>query len=151
MTYIFSAAISGKYLSTIGKESGLKYGMLLITVQLIGLGFLKYVDSATWFVGLSILAQCLGGVGAGINVTCAMAIITSHYPDEREENIGILEGGTGLGLLLGPLLGSVLYALGGYSLPFWTVGGICILLFPVLKHTCTIIKQEGESLKSVSA
>ena len=35
----------------------------------------------------------------------AMAIITNHYPDEREENLGILEGGTGLGLLVGPLLG----------------------------------------------
>ena len=32
IAYILSAAISGKYLSTIGKEAGLKYGMLLIMV-----------------------------------------------------------------------------------------------------------------------
>ena len=130
--YIFSAAISGKYLSKIGKETGLKYGLLMIVFQLFGLGCLKFVDSPDWFVSLSLLAQCIGGVGAGLNMTCAIAIITSHYPNEREQNLGILEGGTGLGALIGPLIGSGLYILGGYCLPFWTVGCICLILFPFL-------------------
>ena len=76
-----------------------------------------------------------------------MAVITNHYPDDREQNLGILEGGTGLGLLLGPLLGGALYNLGGYCLPFWTVGCICLLIFPLLKHTVELIKKE-EGVKS---
>ena len=130
--YIISAVICGKYLSKIGKAAGLKFGMLFIVVQLFGLGFLKYVESRDWFIALSILAQCFGGVGAGMNTTCAIAIITNHYPKERELNLGILEGGTGFGLLLGPLIGGLLYAIGGYLAPFLTVGSICLLLFPLL-------------------
>ena len=71
-------------------------------------------------------------MGAGMNTTCAIAIIATHYPDERELNLGILEGGTGLGLLLGPLIGGMLYAVGGYLAPFWTVGTICLLMLPLL-------------------
>lgn len=148
--YILSAVVSGKYLSKIGKASGLKFGMLFIVVQLFGLGSLKYIASAEWFIALSILAQCFGGVGAGMNTTCAIAIITNHYPRERELNLGILESGTGLGLLLGPVVGAILYAVGGYVAPFWTVGVVCLLLLPLLQHTVTVINKE-EQIKHAKA
>ena len=77
----------------------------------------------------------MGGIGAGMNTTCAIAIITNHYPTEREFNLGVLEGGAGLGLLLGPMLGGTLYTFGGYITPFWTVGTICVLLLPLLYRT----------------
>jgi len=47
----------------------------------------------------------------------------------------MFEGGTGLGLLLGPMIGSGLYALGGYLAPFWIVGTFCLLLYPFLLNT----------------
>ena len=75
-------------------------------------------------------------------MTCAFAIITNDYPNEREQNIGLLEGGTGLGLLIGPLLGSGLYMIGGFCLPFWTVGCICIAVFPFIRTIATVIKTE---------
>ena len=118
ISYIITAVIAGKYLSQIGKENGIKFGTLLIVVQLFGLSFLKYVESGYWFAGLSILAMCIGGAGAALNSTCSLAIVTVTFPDEMESNIGILEGSTGLGFLIGPLLSSFLYTLGGYCLPF---------------------------------
>ena len=84
--YIISAVVCGKYLSQIGKAAGLKFGMLFITVQLFGLGSLKYVESTNAFIVLSIVAQCLGGIGAGMNSTTAVAIVTTHFPKERELN-----------------------------------------------------------------
>ena len=137
-----------------GKSTGLKLGMGLIVLQLFGLGSLKFVDSYGLFVGLAILAQCLGGIGAGINTTCAVAIITTSYPDEREQNLGILEGGTGLGLLLGPLLGGLLFYLGGYLAPYWTVGTICVLILPLLQRTIIEInaqEQVNEAKRNVLA
>jgi DHA1 family solute carrier family 18 vesicular amine transporter 1/2 len=108
------------------------------------LGSLEFVHNLTIFVLLSILAQTLGGIGAGLNSTCAMAIITALFSDEKELYIGILEAGIGIGLLVGPLMGAFLYALGGFMLPFWTVAGICIALYPLLLHTNKFI-QEKES------
>ena len=130
IAYIFSAAISGKYLTKIGKGTGLKVGLLMVITQLLGLGSMKFIDKPSLFVGLSILAMSIGGAGAALNVTCALAIINTNYPDKRERNLGLFEGGSGLGLLIGPLLGSLLFSLGGYCLPFLTFGLITLLLFP---------------------
>jgi MFS family permease len=62
-----------------------------------------------WFITLSFFAQIIGGVGAGFNSTCSIAIISSYYPDQKELYIGILEAGVGIGMLLGPLIGAFLY------------------------------------------
>ena len=46
--------------------------------------------------------------------------------------IGILEAGIGLGLLFGPIIGALLYKVGGYSCPFWTVGFLFLTIIPIL-------------------
>ena len=130
IAYILSAAVSGKYLTQIGKGMGLKVGLVMVIIQLFGLGSLKFISSPSIFIGLSITAMSIGGSGAALNVTCALAIINTNYPNEREKNLGLFEGGSGLGLLLGPLLGSLLYAIGGYCLPFLTFGLISLVIFP---------------------
>ncbi len=71
-----------------------------------------------------------------------MAIISSFFPDSKEDNITVLEIGIGIGLLVGPLLGAFLYTIGGYILPFWTVAVICMLLYPLLLHTVAFIQRE---------
>ena len=55
-------------------------------------GSLKNVESATLFARLSILAQCIGGIGAGLNTTTVLAIVMNYFPrNEREWNIGLVE------------------------------------------------------------
>ncbi len=39
---------------------------------------------------------------------------------------------TGLGMMLGPLIGTILYMAGGYSFPFYIFGSIFILSIPIL-------------------
>lgn len=108
------------------------------------LGSLAFVDNLHVFVVLSFVAQTLGGIGAGLNSTCAMAIITTLFKDDKELYIGILEAGIGIGLLVGPLLGAFLYSIGGYLFPFWTVAGICIALYPLLLHTNRFIQEKED-------
>ena len=62
------------------------------------------------------------GVGAGINSTSSMAIVSTHYKKGRERAIGLIEASAGVGLLIGPLFGAILYEIGGYMLPFVTTG-----------------------------
>jgi len=81
---------------------------MFVVIQLLLLGFLMFVDNLYMFIGLSFVAQTIGGVGAGLNSTCAIAIISSFFPTEKELYIGILEGGIGIGMLVGPLCGAFL-------------------------------------------
>ena len=41
---------------------------------------------------------------------------------------GFFELGGGLGFAAGPVIGGVLYQLGGFRLPFFAVGGLVLLL-----------------------
>jgi MFS family permease len=67
------------------------------------------VKDAFWFVFLSFIWKFLCGLGAGINSTSSFAIIATHYKEDREKTIGMLESAAGVGLLLGPLIGGFLY------------------------------------------
>lgn len=80
-----------------------------------------------------------------------MAIITTMFADEKELYIGILEAGVGIGLLVGPLLGAFLYSIGGFILPFWTVAGICLALYPLLLHTVKFIKNKEAQFAEAQA
>ena len=65
----------------------------------------------------------------GMVQTTSLSLISTLYADNLLKYIGYLETGAGLGNASGPIIGSSLFALGGYSLPFWSFCGIFVLLF----------------------
>lgn len=78
----------------------------------------------------------LGGVGNGINSPCALAVLSS-YKKKRETYIGYFELTSGIAGIIGPIFGSVLYTLGGFKAPFFTIGTLYVLivgLFAVKRH-----------------
>lgn len=120
---ILSSALIGRFLKKIGGRNWVIYmGTFLIIIQTSCLGLINYVDDDKLFLLLSFAAQALGGFGAGANSTAIMAIISSFEKHEREQYIGWIEAATGVGLLFGPLLGALLYGIGGYVMPFATFG-----------------------------
>ena len=78
------------------------------------------------------IAQVLGGIGAGANSTASMAIMSSFAPNEREKYIGWVEGAAGIGLLTGPLFGAALYNVGGFMMPFFTFAAIYLVAYPYI-------------------
>lgn len=123
MLQIVSSFIVGKFLHKIGGRNPIiMIGSLLIIFQTSMLGYIDYVQDTNTFIILSFAAQILGGLGAGANATASMAILSSYDHSEREMYIGWVEAANGVGLLFGPLLGSLLYTIGGYVAPFATFG-----------------------------
>lgn len=90
-------------------------------MSILGLGSLKYVHDKETFIIMSFVWKFFCGLGAGINSTSSMAIIARHYKEEREKTIGMMEASSGIGLLLGPFFGAILYEIGGYVLPFFAI------------------------------
>lgn len=98
-------------------------GMLLVLIQQVGLYELSAFKDGETFLICSFIAQLIGGLGSGINAVASMAMVVSASKvEEREYNIGLIEMATGIGFLLGPIWGSVMYQLGGYSAPFGSTG-----------------------------
>jgi len=50
------------------------------------------------------------------------------YPKEVLKVVGYLETGAGLGLTIGPIIGSSLFAIAGFNTPYYTFCGIFLIL-----------------------
>lgn len=96
------------------------------------MGYLANIDDPELFLTLSLVAQVFGGIGAGANQTASLAILSSFESTEREQYIGWIEAANGVGLLFGPLLGAVLYGLGGFQAPFFTFATLYVASYPFI-------------------
>lgn len=54
------------------------------------------------------------------------------FPDEQEKYIALIETAVGVGLILGPVIGSSIYAFFGFSATFFVIGIIFLFLTPLL-------------------
>jgi MFS family permease len=59
--------------------------------------------------------------------TTMYSISTNFYPENKESMVGFIEAVTGVGLIMGPLIGSFLYAIGGYRFIFYSFGLLFVI------------------------
>jgi MFS family permease len=72
------------------------------------------------------------GVGAGMFSTILFAVLSSNYADQIQTVIASLEICTGLGLVAGPTMGSILYYIGGYFTPFSVLATFFAVAIPAV-------------------
>lgn len=97
--------------------------------------------SLTWasgyvvFFALACLFEAMIGIGCALTQTAALVLIALYFPENAGMARGILEIMTGVGCVLGPLMGGVLYHVGGFSLPFLVEAGFFVIGFVLLVIT----------------
>ena len=55
------------------------------------------------------------------------SIAMNFFPENRESMSGYVESAGGCGLVTGPMIGTVLYAIGGYQFIFQSLGVLLII------------------------
>jgi len=65
--------------------------------------------------------------------------------------MSLFEAATGLGFLLGPLIGAGLYSLGGYILPFYGLSVIYIIILPVIIYIGNLVQKVEEQAEAQAA
>ena len=87
------------------------------------------------------LFRFLQGFGqACTNTTCksflkeysfiVFSLVSLEFPQERERYYGYVESATGVGLLLGPVIGQALYTLLGFANTFYVTS--VVFIFPLI-------------------
>ena len=61
--------------------------------------------------------------------TSAYSIVSIEFPDQREVYIGYCQTAVGLGLLMGPVIGTTIYGFAKYQNTFYILAGILTLSF----------------------
>lgn len=120
---LFAALILGKTMFYIGRKTTILIGLSLVSLSMFVLSPLEFLDRDT-FIILSFLSRILAGASTGFIMTASESIIMSDYPDKIDTMVGRLEGSIGIGLIIGPLIGVLLY-MGSL---FWSLIGFGALI-----------------------
>ena len=127
----------GKYLDRVGRKNAIILGDILLIVTTIGLGATAWVEDPVWYLVASIACRFMQGLGnALVQTACkkihymyiwaiGYAIITFVFADNREKYLGYAEAATGMGLMIGPVIGGFIYAFVDF---FWTFAIFGVIL-----------------------
>jgi MFS family permease len=117
---IFSLIV-GKYQFYFGRRNILQWGFIITALPFLGFYLNDFTSNSTVFMSFFILMRIIQGIGTAMAQTATYAILTLTYPEQVNFNVGCIETSAGVGLALGPFLGTVLYQIGGgVSAPFLT-------------------------------
>ncbi|CAG9534097.1 unnamed protein product [Cercopithifilaria johnstoni] len=124
----FVAPLFGKYMILIGSKKMFVSGIGITGITVVLFGFLNYIESSSLFFWSSIGLRILEAFGDAAFVTSSFSIGIKCFPGRIALVIGVLETFVGLGTTAGPLLGGILYEIGGFQLPFLVLGIILLFL-----------------------
>lgn len=92
-------------------------------------GLIDFINGPTAYACSAFFCRFLEGFGNGLLNSSSSKLLMIVFPEEKLARMnGILQSFTGLGMLMGPILGSLLFILGGFQLPFYIVGVLLLLL-----------------------
>src|SRR5512138_959540 len=137
---LICAPLWGILSDRIGRKPVLAFGVLGYAISL----FLFGLATNFWML---FLARTLSGILSSATMPTAMAYIGDNAPEqERSAGMGQIGAATGIGIVLGPLMGGFL-STDSLSLPFFIGAGLAFLAFLLV----IIILPESRLLQSATA
>lgn len=124
---IVCSPMVGKMISFTGRRNLIMYGLVMMGSSFIVFGIIEEVQNKTVFITMALLNRFLQGFSSSLIQTTMYSICTNFFPEDKDAMVGYIEAVTGVGLILGPLIGSALYSLGGYVFIFYSFGSLFVL------------------------
>jgi DHA1 family multidrug resistance protein-like MFS transporter len=124
---VMCSPMVGKMIAILGRRNLIVFGMLLMGTSFVVFGWLTELENKNAFITLALLNRFLQGFASSLIQTTMYSISTNFFPDHKDAMVGYIEAVTGVGLIMGPLIGSGLYALGGYLFIFYAFGSLFIV------------------------
>jgi DHA1 family tetracycline resistance protein-like MFS transporter len=129
VTVITQAGVIGPVVKKIGEARGVILGGFL---RVVGNGIMAFFPR----IYPAAAGSALSGIGGGIAMPCASALLTFHAPNvARGRIIGINQSAMSLGNIIGPLLGGFVYDLNPAWPPMVSMGVLFIMWLVALGLT----------------
>ena len=130
---IFVSPMVGKHVKTVGSTNFITIGVCFMGICFILFGLVDdMTDTKDIFYYSMVIRLAQGSSSACVQVTC-YSIATNDFPEMKDTIVGWLEALTGLGLILGPIIGSLLYSAVGFKHAFFIYGAFLVMLSIVIK------------------
>ena len=102
-----TSILVGKAMTFISRKKILIVGLVFGGLGTFLLGMIDLFEGTNAIL-VSLASRVLAGFGAGCSMTASSSILVQEYPNEVDRVISYFEAASGLGLLLGPIFGSLL-------------------------------------------
>lgn len=119
------------FMQRLGRTAILLYGMLLESLNIFLMALVPFSNFGMALF-LSFASRMIGGLSSAMLTISSYSILTSDYPDEIAKMIALMEIVSGIGYIMGPLIGSVMYFIGGFSTSCIILSIIILLYIPLL-------------------
>ncbi|XP_066918678.1 MFS-type transporter SLC18B1-like [Clytia hemisphaerica] len=130
-----------KSMPKLGVKFSMIGGSFVQGCSLVILGSLDYIEDDQLFLIYCFILRVVMAVGAAGCETGCLSIVSISFKHRMSTAQGVMSGSSGVGLMLGPVIGGVLYKFGGFKLPLMSIGVlICsaaFLTFFVLPEEAT--------------
>ncbi|GLG93155.1 Vesicular acetylcholine transporter [Gryllus bimaculatus] len=143
-----SSPLFGKILPRVGAKFLLMSGMFVAGGCNIIFGTLAHIESLEIFTLYCFMVRGMEALGASAYATASYVFVVDIFPDNIGSVLGILETFVGLGMSIGPAFGGFLYSIGGFELPFYTLGVLMVLIVPI--NFCLLPAGDASSLNKSS-
>mmetsp|Transcript_23832 Transcript_23832/g.77498 ORF Transcript_23832/g.77498 Transcript_23832/m.77498 type:complete len:465 (+) Transcript_23832:94-1488(+) len=132
LVVLFASPILGAKMARLGQRKVLLVGLAILGVGTMLLALLQSFPSGAPFLVAATSLRVLQGFGSAATETASYALIARLFPEDVSFVLGLSETVMGVGFMLGPPLGSMLFELGGFPAPFVGLGLLPLLLLPLL-------------------
>ncbi|GAU99732.1 hypothetical protein RvY_10688 [Ramazzottius varieornatus] len=136
--FVFSF-VWGLTIHNIGTKFMYISGIGVAGAATVFMGVLEYSPDPA-FISMCYLIRIMQGLGASAVVTASFTIIADVFPTSISTMFGTCETFSGLGFMVGPIIGSGLYEAGGFKAPLVFLGTCVMLVGLVALYTLPVNK-----------
>lgn len=127
---LITSFILGKYMIKLGRKKIILSSLGFSAISMFVLAPIEIVNTGL-LLGLSFSSRIFAGIAAGCVMTAGDSVFVSDYPDDIDTMVGRLEAAIGLGLIIGPLIGMILY-LGNLLIELIVFGALLLMIVPMI-------------------
>mmetsp|Transcript_16097 Transcript_16097/g.27193 ORF Transcript_16097/g.27193 Transcript_16097/m.27193 type:complete len:167 (+) Transcript_16097:490-990(+) len=117
----------GGMIQLFGRRNLIATGMFMMGSSFIVFGLTSDIQHQGLFISLQMANRFVQGFSSSMIQTTMYSICTNFYPDNKDAMVGYIEAVTGVGLILGPLIGSALFSIGGFKFIFYSFGSLFVI------------------------
>ena len=129
MSGVLTTPLIPVMINKLGRKCSLIIGFSLLIISNSGLGALSYFEPGQWksFYAVSIATRFLQGFADSLTMSVIFALVSNNYVEDRSRYISYVKAAGGLGLMLGPSMGSTIYGYLGYARTFYFFSLLLVL------------------------
>lgn len=130
---ILSSPFVGVLLNTHKRRTFLQLGLFLMVFSLTLNALCTLITNKAAFMAVVIFARITQGLASSLIQTTCFSITGKLYKDQQAKIISILEMAVGFGNSSSPVVGALLFQLGGFMAPFFFYAAINLCFAIILK------------------